>query len=72
MGTGILESAIDKTIIAAKKIIYRNRQQGRPYRLSELKACLKGQMVIEEYQSHIDGDDRKFIKTWESLYQFII
>ena len=71
MGTGILESATDKTIIAAKKIIYRNRQ-GKPYRLSELKSCLKGQMVIEEYQSHIDGDDKSFLKTWESLYQFII
>ena len=72
MGTGSLEDIIDKTILATKRIIYRNRQIGKPYRLAEVKACLRSQMLIEEYQANIDGNDGLFLHTWVQIYQFII
>ena len=48
MGTGTLECIVDKTILATKRVIYRNRQKGIPYTLIEVKALLKTQMLIEE------------------------
>ena len=71
MGTGSLEDIIDKTILATKRNIYRNRQTGKPYSLTEVKACLKSQMLIEEYQANIEGNDRLFLHTWAQIYQFI-
>ena len=71
MGTGSLEDITDKTILATKNFIYRNRQKGKPYRLAEVKACLKSQMLVEEYHANITGNDQTFLSTWESIYQFI-
>ena len=72
MGTGSPDDIIDKTILATKKVIYRNRQSGKPYSLNEIKACLKSQMLIEEYQANINGNNRLFLHTWAQIYQFII
>ena len=72
MGTGSLDDIIDKTILATKKTIYRNRQTGKPYSLNEVKACLKSQMLIEEHQANIDGNERSFLHTWAQIYQSII
>ena len=58
MGTGTLECVVDKTILATKRVIYRNRQKGTPYTLIEVKALLKTQMLIEEYQAYIKGTDQ--------------
>ena len=71
MGTGSQDDIIDKTILATKKVIYRNRQSGKPYSLNEIKACLKSQMLIEEYQANINGNNRLFLYTWAQIYQFI-
>ena len=54
------------------EFIYRNRQNCKPYSLSDVKACLKNQMLIDEYQANIDGNDRKFLQTWETIYQSIL
>ena len=71
MGTGILECIKDKTILAAKKVIYRNRQTGKQYSLAEVKALLRSQMLTEEYQASIDGKDLEFLGTWEIIYRSI-
>ena len=71
MGTGVLNDIVDKTLIATKRVIYRNRQIGRPYTLQEVKALLRNQMLLEEYQSSIEGTDETFLKSWETLYRFI-
>ena len=71
MGTGSQDDIIDKTILATKKVIYRNRQSGKPYSLNEIKACLKSQMLIEEYQANINENNRLFLYTWAQIYQFI-
>ena len=71
MGTGYLENITDKTIIATKKVIYRNRQSGKTYRLAEVKSCLRNQMVLEEYHANIEGTEQLFLHTWENIYQFI-
>ena len=68
MGTGNLECIKDKTILATKKLIYRNRQTGKPYSLRELKSVLRSQMIIEEYQASLNGTDLDFLKTWEIIY----
>ena len=68
MGTGNLECIKDKTILAAKKIIYRNRQTGKQYSITELKSMLRSQMLTEEYQASIDGKDLGFLRTWEIIY----
>ena len=72
MGTGSLDDIIDKTILATKKNIYRNRQSSKPYSVTEVKACLKSQMLIEEYQANINGNNRLFLHTWAQIYQFIV
>ena len=43
-----------QTILATKRVIYRNRQKGTPYTLIEVKALLKTQILIEEYQAYIE------------------
>ena len=71
MGTGHLENILDKTLIATKRVIYRNRQSGKPYTLREVKGILRNQMLIEEYQSTLDGTHLSFLKTWEKIYEII-
>ena len=71
MGTGQPEGIIDKTIIATKRVIYRNRQIGKAYNITEVKSCLRNQMQIEEYQSSIEGTYLTFLKTWEAVYGLI-
>ena len=62
-----LADIVDKSIIAAKRVIYRNRQHGKTYSLREVKSLLKSQMILEEYQSGVEGNDVHFLKTWESI-----
>ena len=71
MGTGFLDDIVDKTLIATKRVIHRNRQQGKPYTLREVKALLRTQMLLEEYQSSIEGTDVTFLKTWETIYRIM-
>ena len=71
MGTGNLDDIVDKTLIATKRVIYRNRQQGKPNSLREVKALLRTQMLFEEYQSSVEGTDVTFLKTWETIYRII-
>ena len=60
MGTGNLNNIVDKTIIATKKVIYRNRQQGKSYCTNKVLSILKSQMLIEE--SGLEGNDERFLK----------
>ena len=53
MGTGNPGSVVDKSILATKKVIYRNRQQGKRYNKNEVFSVLKSQMIIEEYDSSL-------------------
>ena len=62
---------VDKTIIATKRLINRNTQNGTQYTLREVKSLLKSQLGIEEYQSGIEGNDEGFLKTWEKIYNKI-
>ena len=62
MGTGNPGSVIDKSILATKKVIYRNRQQGKRYNKNEVFSVLKSQMIIEEYDSSLKGSDEDFFK----------
>ena len=71
MGTSSTGDLLDKIIIATTRVIYRNRQQGKPYTLQEVQATLRSQMQNEEYQSSIEGTDLDFIKTWEPIYGII-
>ena len=68
MGTGTLDNIVDKAIIAAKRVIYTNRQVGKQYSVHDVKKLLKTQMKVEEYISGIEGNDIKFLKTWEVIY----
>ena len=63
MSTGTLDNIVDKSIVAAKRVIYKNRQVGKRYSLNEMKALLKTQMRLEEYHSSIEGTDLKFLQT---------
>ena len=60
MGTTLTYDIVDKTILATTRVIYRNRQGGKPYSLKEVQALLRSQMLIEEYQSGIEGTDENF------------
>ena len=71
MGTDTTENIIDKTIIATDRVIYRNRQQGKPHSIREVKALLKSQMLLEEYHSSTEGTDTIFLKTWENIYRIL-
>ena len=64
MGMKITNDIVDKTIIAAKRVIYRNRQYGEAYSLREVKSLLKSQMILEEYHSYVEGNDVHFLETW--------
>ena len=68
MGTGTLDNIVDKAIIAAKRVIYTNRQVGKQYSVHDVKKLLKTQMKVEEYISGIEGNNIKFLKTWEVIY----
>ena len=68
MGTGTLDNIVDKAIIAAKRVIYTNRQVGKQYSVHDVKKLLKTQMKVEEYISCIEGNDIKCLKTWEVIY----
>ena len=71
MGTGQIEGIVDKTITATKRVIYRNRQIGKQYTITEVKSLLRNQMIIEEYQASIEGTYLIFLKTWEVVYGLI-
>ena len=62
---------VGKTILATKRMINRNRQKGSQYTLREITSILKSQLVIEEYQSGIEGNDEDFLKTWGIIYNKI-
>ena len=63
---------VEKTIIATKRVIYRHRQKGTQYTLREVKTILRSQLTVEEYQSGIEGNDHLFLKTWGTIYNFIV
>ena len=71
MGMTSTDDIVDKTIVATTRVIYRNRQQGKPHSLKEVQALLRSQMLIEEYQSSIEGTDKSFLKTWKLIYRVI-
>ena len=71
MGTSSTDDIIDKTILATKRVIYRNRQEGKPYSIIEVKARLRTQMLMEEYHAMIEGSEVKYLKTWELIYGII-
>ena len=72
LGTDKENDIVGKTILATKRMINRNRQKGSQYTLREIKSILKSQLVIEEYQSGIDGNDVEFLKTWGNIYNKIV
>ena len=53
-------------------MIYRHRQKGTQYTLREVKTILRSQLTVEEYQSGIEGNDHLFLKTWGTIYNFIV
>ena len=71
MGTGNMNNIIEKTITATKGIIYKNRQIGKNYNINEVKSSLRSQMLMEEYQAGLEGNDESFLKTWERIYRYI-
>ena len=64
-------NVVDKTIMATKRVIYRNRQKGKTFSIREIKALLKSQMQCEEYQSVIDNAYDCFQETWECIYNVL-
>ena len=68
LGQGMLNSIVDKTKTATKKVIYRNRQYGGKYNIKEVKNVLSRQMKIEEYQASVKGNDTMFLNSWEKVY----
>ena len=71
MGIGHPASIVEKTIMATKRVIYRNRQEGAQYSLRDVTRLLKSQMTVEEYHSGINGNDEEFLQTWEIIYEII-
>ena len=65
------ENIVMKTIIATKRVIYRNRQIPKEYTMREVKALLKCQMQNEEYQAGIENSFENFQKTWEQVYNLL-
>ena len=65
------ENIVMKTIIATKRVIYRNRQIPKDYTIREVKALLKCQMQNEEYQAGIENSFENFQKTWEQVYNLL-
>ena len=60
-----------KTIIATKRVIYRNRQVPKGYTLREIKALLKRQMQCEEYQAIVENSLLGVLETWEEVYNIL-
>ena len=71
LGTPKGDNLVYKTIMATKKIIYRNRQKGSRYSLKEVQISLRSQMNIEEYQSIIENSFTKFLDIWEPVYDIL-
>ena len=71
-GTGMEHDIVEKTIIATKRVIYRHRQKGTQYTLREVKTILRSQLTVGEYQSGIEGNYHLFLKTWGTIYNFIV
>ena len=71
LGTPKGDNLVYKTIMATKKIIYRNRQKGSRYSLKEVQISLRSQMNIEEYQSIIENSFTKFLDIWEPVYDLL-
>ena len=71
MGMTLTDDIVDKTILATTRVIYKNRQEGKPYSIKEVQTLLRSQMLIEEYQSSIEGTDKLFLKIWELIYGII-
>ena len=71
LGTGDPNNIVDKMIIATKRVIYKNRQTGKSYNIKEVHSLLRSQMLLEEYKSSLEGDDRIFMETWELIYGYI-
>ena len=71
MGTGNMDNIVQKTIIATKGVIYKNRQIGKNYHIKEVQSLLKSQMLMEEYQAGLEGNDEIFLKTWERIYRYL-
>ena len=57
-------------MIATKMVIYRNRQQEKIYKLGEVKALLRQQMILTEHNAIIKSGDDKLLHTciWETAY----
>ena len=65
------DNIVYKTIMATKKVIYRNRQKGSQYSLREVQASLKSQMKCEEYQLIIENSFKNFLDIWELEYNLL-
>ena len=65
------DNIVYKTIMATKKVIYRNRQKGSQYSLREVQASLKSQMKCKEYQSMIENSFKNFLDIWELVYNLL-
>ena len=59
-GMNMQRNFIDKTILATKMVIYRNRQKEKSYHIEEVKTLLRQQMLIEEYDASVKGRHNDF------------
>ena len=71
-GMNMQGNFIDKTIIATKMVIYRNRQKGKNYHIEEVKSLLRQQMLLEEYDASVRGRQNEFLDIWERAYALIL
>ena len=71
-GMNMQGNFIDKTIIATKMVIYRNRQKGKNYHIEEVKSLLRQQMLLEEYDASVRGRKNEFLDIWERAYAHIL
>ena len=67
-GTNNTENIINRVVTASIQIIYRNRQTGKRYLLSDVKRSLLYQMQLEEFRASLDNSIPEFNTIWGNLY----
>ena len=67
-GTNNTDNIVNRVVTVSIQIIYRNRQTGKRYFLSDVKRSLSYQMQLEEFRSSLDNNIPKFNIIWGNLY----
>ena len=60
---------IEKIILNAKVLIFKNRKTGKQHHINDAKRAVFKQLQIEEYQANNDLKVEKFNLIWEPVYE---